>query len=124
MNTHRVNIEIDERIWKRFRQMAIAEETKTHILFNEALATYLKWMQRAEIEERREAGKVQEVTSLQIEQLETQRIIESWRREKMSYERKQFWANKKAKEKLLEGKAYRRGKYNREVKGGEGAEKQ
>jgi glutathionylspermidine synthase len=70
-------------------------------------------MQRAEIEERREAGKVQEVTSLQIEQLETQRIIESWRREKMSYERKQFWANKKAKEKLLEGKAYRRGKYSR-----------
>ena len=112
--THRVNIEIDERIWKRFRQMAIKEETLTYILFNEALATFLKWMQRAEIEERREAGKVQEVTSLQIEQLETQRIIESWRREQISYEKKQYWKAKKAEEKLLEGKAYRRGKYSRE----------
>lgn len=113
MNTHRVNIEIDERIWKRFRQMAIKEETKTHILFNEALATFLKWMQRAEIEERKEAGKVQEVTSLQIEQLETQRIIESWRREQIKYEKEQYWKRKKAEENLMEGKAYRRGKYNR-----------
>ena len=112
--THRVNIEIDERIWKRFRQMAIKEETLTYILFNEALATFLKWMQRAEIEERKQAGKVQEVTSLQIEQLETQRIIESWRREQISYEKKQYWKAKKAEEKLLEGKAYRRGKYSRE----------
>ncbi len=111
MNTHRVNIEIDERIWKRFRQMAIAENTKTHILFNEALATFLKWMQRAEIEERREAGKVQEVTSLQIEQLETQRIIESWRREKIAYEKKKFWARKKVED----GKAYKRGKYKEKL---------
>lgn len=111
--THRVNIEIDERIWKRFRQMAIAENTKTHILFNEGLATFLKWMQRAEIEERKEAGKVQEVTSLQIEQLETQRIIESWRREQIKYEKEQYWKRKKAEESLVEGRQYRRGKYRR-----------
>ncbi len=115
METRRVCVELDCKLWRRFRKLAIQEETKIHILFNEAMAIYLKWMQKAEIEERREAGQVQEATSLQIEQLETQRIIESWRREKIAYEKKKFWARKKVED----GKAYKRGKYNKELKGGD-----
>jgi hypothetical protein len=126
MDAHRVNIEIDERIWKRFRTLAIQEDTKVHMLFNEALATWLKWMMAAEIEERKQGKDIYVnnvkhhvvddmtgLTSLMLEQLETQRIIEAWRREQIKYGKEQFWKNKKAQEKKLDGKQYRRGKYNR-----------
>jgi predicted transcriptional regulator len=91
MTLKRVKVEIDAEIWKRFRQLAIKEDVRVHMLWNEALAVYLKWMKQAEIDERKEAGKVQEVTSLQIEQLETQRIIEFWRREQIKYKKEQYW---------------------------------
>jgi hypothetical protein len=75
------------------------------------MALYLKFLLRQEIEDRREAGQVQEATSLQIEQLETQRIVEAWRKEKIGYEKKKFWARKKVED----GKAYKRGKYKEKL---------
>jgi len=111
METKRVYIELDCKLWKRFHKLAIQEETKIHILFNEAMALYLKFLLRQEIEDRKEAGQVQEATSLQIEQLETQRIIEAWRREKIGYEKRKFWAKKKVED----GRKYKRGKYKEKL---------
>ena len=46
-----VNVRVDSRVVKILRRMAITQETSVQSLVSEALATWLKWMRKAEMKE-------------------------------------------------------------------------
>jgi hypothetical protein len=109
--TKTVAIHMDKKIWKRFCRMAIDEEIPLYLLINESLAGWLKWIRKLEYEELMEAKKcdAKELKTYQKESLETQRLIEKYRREKIAYKMKM-----EAKDRAqTERKAYFRGSYKK-----------
>jgi hypothetical protein len=120
---HKVKIttEIDNEIFLKLKLFSELEDTPLYNLINEALATWMKWNRKDEMEDRLRAKKMDpgELQDYQKEILATQRLVEEVRRERI---RMAFERDKKAHE--LDGrKNYRRGPYKRKKNHNQGTDK-
>jgi len=110
-DTKTVTIPLDKNIWKRLYRQAIREDTSLAWIINEALATFLKWLIKIEQNERIEAKKcnAKDLKAYQIEMLETQQLIEQFRRDKISFRMEMLEKEKHQRDR----KAYFRGSYKK-----------
>ena len=102
-----INLRINKQLWKKIHRLAITEETSISLLVNEALTQWLKWIMKAEQDELSKVKKIKEddLKEYQKEILETQKLIEEFRREKIKLKHLQF--------KKETGKGYSRGPYKK-----------
>ena len=71
-NYHNVTLHLNPSVWKAVRIMAVKEECYITDMVNEALATWLKWIKKAE--EVEEEGEIREATQLLHEMKMRQRL--------------------------------------------------
>jgi len=109
--TKTVVVTLHKNTWKRLYRLAIDEETSLALIINEALAMFLKWLIKIEQNDRIEAKKcnAKDLKEYQKEILETQRLIEKYRREKIAYKMKMLEKEKHQRNR----KAYFRGNYKK-----------
>lgn len=74
-------LNVDTRLVSKLKTLARAEKTTETNILNEILATYFKWVRKAEIGERKDLRLIppDQYQEYQKEMLETQRIIEEYR---------------------------------------------
>lgn len=89
-------LQVDTRLISKLKTLARAEKTTETNILNEILATYFKWVRKAEIGERKDLRLIppDQYQAYQKEMLETQKIIEEYRVKVLK-------ANKERKHKAL-----------------------
>lgn len=102
-----INLRINKQLWKKIHRLAITEETSISLLVNDALTQWLKWIMKAEQDESAKVKKIKEedLKEYQREILETQKLIEEYRRQKIKLKHLQY--------KKETGKGYSRGPYKK-----------
>jgi hypothetical protein len=73
-----VCLDIDQKIYKAMKIMAIHEETSLKRLINEALITWLKWLYRAA----RDETKIEDMETIEKNLQEIETLVKDWRGKK------------------------------------------
>lgn len=114
--TKPVNIAMEVNLLREYKRISVSEGVPLYHLMNAALGSYLKWIWKAELEELEKitSGEIHPdlLEAYQQEILATQKIIEDFRRRKIS----ESMQATHRKNQLAKRKSYKRGPYTKHPK--------